>query len=226
MLTRTLACWLALAGLMAASPQVHAQDADARGTHPYFWFHSDNNGDWLPIKPEQFGQTPAFQPGEYYLGVSLRSAGETLRSHLRLEDEQGLVVMSVADDSSAAQAGLEEHDVLTHVDGVKITGQQMLVDAIQEAGKNDRDVELSYIRVGEHEKLSLKPMKRENFEAAEATPEHTQPFKLGPEQIDRLPKEFRNFFRNEGNQDVQAQLDELRQQMEELRKLMEESANK
>ena len=111
---------------------------------------------------------PQFQPGEYYLGLSLRPVGDTLRSHLRLEEEQGLVIMSVLEDSSASEAGLEQHDVLTFIDGVKIVGQQMLVDAIQEAGKNDREVELSYIRAGEHAKLSLKPMKRENFEANEA----------------------------------------------------------
>ena len=226
MLTRTLACSLALAGLVAASPLAQAQDADARGAHPPFWFHS-NNADWLPANPEQLGQfAPPFQPGEYYLGISLGPAGDTLRSHLRLNEQQGLVVMTVAGDSSAGEAGLERHDVLVEIDGVEITGQQMLVDAIQEAGKNDREVELSYIRAGEHDKVSLKPMKRENFEAREAAPEHARSFKLGPEQIDRLPKEFRHFFHNEGNQDVQSQLDELRQQLEELKKLMEDSANK
>lgn len=226
MLTRTLACSLALAGLIAASPLAQAQDADARGAHPSFWFHADNS-DRLPINPEQLGQFgPRFQPGEYYLGLSLRPVGETLRSHLRLEEEQGLVIMSVLDDSSANEAGLEKHDVLTQIDGVKITGQQMLVDVIQEAGKNDREIELSCIRAGEHEKRSLKPMKREDFEASEAASGAAEAFKLGPEQIERLPKEFRYFFRNEGNQDVQSQLNELRQQLDDLKKLMEDSVNK
>ena len=134
--------------------------------------------------------------------------------------------MSVLDDSSAGEAGLEKHDVLTQIDGAMITGQQMLVDAIQEAGKNDREIELSYIRAGEHEKLSLKAMQRENYEASEAAPEDAQPFKLGPEQIERFPKELRYFFRNEGNQDVQSQLDELRQQLKELKELMEDSVTK
>jgi hypothetical protein len=223
MLTRTLACSLALAGLIAASPLAQAQDADARGAHPHFWFHSNNSG-W-PINPEQFGPFgPQFQPGEYYLGLSLRPVGDTLRSHLRLEEEQGLVIMSVLEDSSASEAGLEQHDVLTQIDGVKILGQQMLVDAIQEAGENDREVELSYIRAGEHAKLSLKPMKRESFEASEAAPEDEKRFKVGPEQIERLPKEFRYFFRNEGNQDVQSKLDELRQQLKELQQRMEDPA--
>lgn len=227
MLTRTLACSLALAGLIAASPLAQAQDADARGAHPHFWFHTDNS-DLLPINPEQLGRfMPQFQPGEYYLGLSLRSVDETLRSHLRLDEHQGLVVMSVLDDSSAAAAGLEEHDVLTEIDGVKITGQQMLVDAIQEAGKNDREVELSYIRIGEPEKLSLKPMKRENFEASEAAPENAKRFELGPEQIQRLPEEFRNFFRDQlkGDRDVQSQLDEMREQMKELKERIEKSGN-
>ncbi len=101
----------------------------------------------------------------------------------------------------------------------------MLVDVIQEAGKNDREVELSYIRAGEHDRVSLTPMKRENFEANEEATEDARRFKLGPEQIERLPKEFRYFFRGEG-QDVQSQLDDLRQQIEELKKLMEDSASR
>lgn len=228
MLTRTLACSLALAGLIAASPLAQAQDADARGAHPYYWFGGDRS-DVLPINPEQWGRFMSqVRSGEYYLGLSLRPVDETLRSHLRLEEEQGLVVMSVLEDSSAGEAGLEKHDVLTQIDGVKITGQQMLVDAIQEAGKNDREVELSYVRAGEPAKLSLKPMKRENFEASEAAPENVQPFPLGPEQLEHLPNGLRHFLRDQfkGDHDLQSQIDSLREQIEELRKSMDEGANK
>ncbi len=121
MLTRTLACSLALAGLIAASPLAEAQDADARTN---FWWHTDNS-DLLPINPGHLGHFgPQFQPGEYYLGLSLAPVGDTLRSHLRLDEEQGLVVMSALDDSSAGEAGLERHDVLTQIDGVKIPGSR------------------------------------------------------------------------------------------------------
>ena len=220
MLTRCLACSLAVAGLLAAAPLAQAQEA----RHPH-WFKTDNS-DFLRINPDQIDRHYAPAPmGEYYIGLSLGPVSEILRSHLRLEEGQGVVVMSVLEESSAAEAGLEKYDIVLEIDGVKITDHEMLVDAIQAAGKADRAVELSYVRGGEHSMLSLKPMKREDFEPRQADAEQQErSWQVGPEQIDRLPKELRHFFRNQmQNDDVQTQLDELRDQLREMKELIEKS---
>ena len=54
------------------------------------------------------------------LGASLAPVDAVLRSHLGIAEETGRVVTEVAAGSPASGAGLEVHDVITHVDGARV----------------------------------------------------------------------------------------------------------
>jgi len=95
----------------------------------------------------------AAEPGEpqtgeqhYRIGVQLAEADETLRSQLRLAAGEGLVVTEVLQESPAAMAGLQNHDVLTKLDGKRLTKIEAVNGQIQEI--RDRKVSVSLFRGG------------------------------------------------------------------------------
>ena len=86
--------------------------------------------------------------------MTLAQADDALRSQLRLAQGEGLVVTEVVADSPAAKAGLKQHDVLTQLDGKRLTTVEACNAQIQEikdrkvtatlsAGARNPTVELS-----------------------------------------------------------------------------------
>ena len=66
---------------------------------------------------QQFSMQRTF---DSQLGLELETAQPALRAQLVLEDDQGLVVNRVLEDSSAAAAGVEQYDVIVSVDGESV----------------------------------------------------------------------------------------------------------
>ncbi|HEU5116095.1 MAG TPA: PDZ domain-containing protein, partial [Isosphaeraceae bacterium] len=80
-----------------------------------------------PVNEEKADTKP-----EYYIGIYTNPVDEVLRSHLGLrEDQVGLVVQGVMEDSPAAQAGLAAGDVLLAARDSSITSVDQLNDLIQ-----------------------------------------------------------------------------------------------
>ncbi len=93
-------------------------------------------------------------PTRYWLGVSCREAGETLRQQLRLGNS-GLVVEETADDSPAGKAGITANDVLLEAGGRKLKKVADLVAAVGESG--GKPLKISLIRGGRKKELEVKP---------------------------------------------------------------------
>lgn len=96
--------------------------------------------------------------GDYWIGLACVPASDTLRAHLGLHDDQGLVVESVVPDSPAAKAGIEVNDVLVAAGNQKTGTIQELVDAISRAKKSKLTIQL--YRAGKLEKVDVTPAKR------------------------------------------------------------------
>ena len=92
---------------------------------------------------------------QYRVGVTLAPADDTLRAQLRLASGEGLVVTDVIADGPAAKAGVKKHDVLTLLDGKRLT----TVDAInsQVQSIKDRKVTVVFIRGGQEMSRELAP---------------------------------------------------------------------
>jgi hypothetical protein len=95
----------------------------------------------------------------FYLGVSLQPVGEALRSHLKLDPAVGLIVEGIAVDSPAAEV-LQPYDVITEVDDHPITQHSDLVQAVQKAGAEEREVKLNLIRGGQPQTVTTTPARR------------------------------------------------------------------
>ena len=95
----------------------------------------------------------------YRIGVTLSEADDTLRQQLRLATGEGLVVTEVLADSSAARAGVQTHDVLTMLDGTRLTTVEAINAQIQ--ALKDKEVELRLLRSGKELSISITPRKTE-----------------------------------------------------------------
>jgi hypothetical protein len=93
----------------------------------------------------------------YRIGVTLSESDETLRQQLRLAAGEGLVVTEVVADSAAAKAGIQTHDVLTVLDGKRLTTVEAINAQIQEV--KDNSVELRLLRGGKEMTIQIAPRK-------------------------------------------------------------------
>jgi DNA-binding transcriptional MerR regulator len=95
---------------------------------------------------------------KFGVGVSLSpEVPAALRAQLKLDENQGVLVQSVAEDSPADKAGLKEFDLLLAVNGEVIDAHSDLVDAVQKAGEEKSALSLDYVSGGEHKSVKLTP---------------------------------------------------------------------
>ena len=92
---------------------------------------------------------------QYRIGVTLAQADDALRNQLRLAQGEGLVVTEVVADSPAAKAGLKQHDVLTQLDGKRLTTVEACNSQIQEI--KDRQLTATFVRGGKESSVELSP---------------------------------------------------------------------
>ncbi|GAB3019034.1 peptidase S1 [Nocardioides flavus (ex Wang et al. 2016)] len=90
--------------------------------------------------------------------VDQMAAGET-PTHARLgirvaDDEAGARIVEVTPGSTAAEAGIEPDDVITSVDGRRITGADSLVATIRSYRPGDQ-VEVTWTRAGEEQEATV-----------------------------------------------------------------------
>ena len=97
-----------------------------------------------------------------YVGVALHPVdlGAALATRLRLEQQNGLVILSVADGSPADVAGLLIGDVVLTANGQSLRNHSSFLDALWnvDAGAT---LELELVRGGERKTVSVTPTDRE-----------------------------------------------------------------
>ena len=111
-----------------------------------------------------------------YIGLSVRDVDESL---LDFGIPAGAEVHAVTEDSPAAEAGLEENDIITAANGETITGSGDLVDFIRACQAGDK-VELTVYRKGET--ITLTVTVSENVKSALPEPEETENENAGEPQ--------------------------------------------
>lgn len=108
----------------------------------------------------QEADEPAQQMPAYWIGLLGGPVSDELRAHLELPAEQGILVREVVSDSPAAQAGIQQYDILLRAGGDELTDMQDLVNHVVEAGEAEGEVELELIRRGRQETVKVAPEQR------------------------------------------------------------------
>lgn len=92
----------------------------------------------------------------FFIGLQCIPADDTLRQQLQL-DGHGLVVQSVVPEMPAAEAGLQEHDVLLSIGDEPLDSVDELMDLVQQAGASP--ITVKFLRAGEEQTVEITPVK-------------------------------------------------------------------
>jgi S1-C subfamily serine protease len=101
-------------------------------------------------------------------GISLAPADDVLRGHLKLPKDQGLVVTALDPNCSAAQAGIQQNDILLRLDATPLAKPDDFVARLKEIG--EKPLNLSVLRGGEVRVLRVQPKIRVTLEPVQPTP--------------------------------------------------------
>lgn len=135
--------WLtgAVIGLLSLSP-VLAQESATKSDSP----------------AETQAPTETTKPSSYWIGLQCFPVPAPLRAHLKLPDDQGLVVAAVVPGSPAMQAGIKPHDILVKANDKPLNKVQDLIDVVEAA--KDQAFKIELLRGGSSTTVEAKPTKR------------------------------------------------------------------
>lgn len=109
---------------------------------------------------EKFFNNRVAPPADgYWVGLQLEPAGETLRSQLKLEGEQGLVVTELFPDTPAVTSGFAKHDIVLKVDEQPATDVEGFNKIVQET-KGEKELTVTLYRGGAPQTIKVTPAKR------------------------------------------------------------------
>jgi membrane-associated protease RseP (regulator of RpoE activity) len=124
------------------------QDDFTRAQHSrWYW----NNGDAMHNQP-------LFLASRTHADLQLAAADESLREHLNLPKGQGVVVTWVDPNSTAAQAGIEQNDILLTVGDRSLGKPDDLFERLKEVG--EKPVALTLLRAGSRKTIQVQPQIR------------------------------------------------------------------
>ncbi len=111
------------------------------GCHSLSNSHSEN----VKVRSDQLYQSLVsggglswFQLANPYMGMSLTPADDALRAHLQLPKDQGLIVTSLDIHSPAAQAGIQQNDILLDLENASLGKPEDLEKCLKAAGDKRR----------------------------------------------------------------------------------------
>jgi membrane-associated protease RseP (regulator of RpoE activity) len=116
-----------------------------------------------PAAPEEDAvrEVMIFRSGGSRLGVSIEDISADRAKELRLKEETGVEIKAVVPDSPAAEAGLEEGDVILEYQGARVESAAQLVRMVRETPAG-RTVTLEVSRDGSPRTVRVKVEEREN----------------------------------------------------------------
>ena len=159
------------------------------------------------------------------------------------KDVKGVVVESTMADSPAEKVGIKKGDVIVSADRKTISVHTDLMEKIQEAGKNDKPLQLLIERDGETMTLEVKPTKMKTSDLAMETIELSLPTTEGfvldsNEMLERFkdadamrnapmnPSVFLKALRSGEDGGLAKEVAELKNEIAELKKLVKELVDK
>lgn len=107
-------------------------------------------------RPPQPPTPFSFREGRrVWLGIQMTDLNRDLAEYFGVREKEGVLILSVADDSPAARAGLRAGDVILEIDGDAIRDKEDLIDAISEREAGE-EIEIKYQRKGDTETVRVK----------------------------------------------------------------------
>lgn len=105
------------------------------------------NRRFRPPKPPRLPHAFSFRTGRAWLGIRMADLNNDLADYFDVDENEGVLVLSVMEDSPADEAGLKAGDVIVKVDEEKIRGETDLLDILADKEPGD-EVEIVVKRKG------------------------------------------------------------------------------
>jgi C-terminal processing protease CtpA/Prc len=188
----------------------------------------------LTVTPEKRSLMSHFRMGRRFIGVNVQELDSDLASYFKVDPGAGLLITRVEPNGPAAEAGIRSGDILTHIDGKKVTDSRSVSDLIEEG--NSESVEVTVLRNGNEMKMVITPGNREMFDPSEMQRfrEFPQMFN-SPEfqsEMESLKNELKDLkldlegIRTEHLESLREEIQrELKQEMDKLRNELKEKKN-
>jgi S1-C subfamily serine protease len=109
-----------------------------------------------------------FRPSDQTAGMGLTPADDALRAHLSLPKNQGLIVTSLEANAPAAQAGIQQDDVLLKLGDTPLAKTDDLVENLRAMG--DKAASLTLLRGGKSSVIQVQPQVRVTLGPVQAKP--------------------------------------------------------
>jgi membrane-associated protease RseP (regulator of RpoE activity) len=166
---------------------------------------------------------------KYFIGVQCTPLDDEQRALLELDDEGGLMVVAVTEESPALGAGIQADDVLLFAGETALTTPEVLIKAVQEAGEKSKEIKLTIIRDGKEQQVSVKPAEREaneleqfNFDFEGIPQEMQEKIRIAPQILEQVgPGIIRA--REAMNEEIQQQMRNAHEQMQKAHEQMQKA---
>jgi membrane-associated protease RseP (regulator of RpoE activity) len=197
----------------------------------------DGQPQTVTVIPEK-REFPSFpRMGGRYLGINLQNLDPDLAAYFQVDPNEGVLVTRIEPDSPAAKAGFHSGDIITHINGNKISSAEDVSKIISDG--DSETVEVIVLRHGTEQKLIAKPEKRDFFNhRAMMQDMHDLPQQMMNDpafnsQMENLKNELRDLkdqmqgmrqeeidqMRNEIQNQLKQEMDKLRSELKEKKEL-------
>lgn len=92
--------------------------------------------------------------GRPRLGVQVQELNKDLAPYFKVEEKGGVLILDVTKESPAEKAGLKAGDVITKIDGEKITDADDLINSLRDYEEGD-EAAIEYVRQGKTATLQV-----------------------------------------------------------------------
>ena len=198
---RTMTWLLIAAGLVGGAVGIRAQEAEQEG-------EAVEGPERERIVRMRMPSPPALAAGGW-LGVRVDDVDAGTAGELGLDEPRGAVVEGVEEDSPAAEAGLEEGDVIVTFDGDAVRSVAELVRLVRETPAG-RSVTVEVVRDGERRRLPVTVGERER------RPLRVRVAPGGLEDLEVRMERLGEELSEERMEEIRARIEEARERMEEL----------
>ncbi|MCF8364521.1 MAG: Do family serine endopeptidase [Bacteroidales bacterium] len=96
-----------------------------------------------------------------YIGVTIRDIDNKFAEEMELEDLQGVYVVSVVENSSAADADIRAEDIILGIDGIQVNSTSRLLETVGQHNPGDK-IEVTIRRNGDLKKKEVLLKNRQN----------------------------------------------------------------
>jgi membrane-associated protease RseP (regulator of RpoE activity) len=167
------------------------------------------------------------------LGVNLQNLDPDLAAYFQVDPNEGVLVTRIESDSPAEKAGIHSGDIITHINGNKVSSAEDVAKMISEG--DAETVELIVLRHGAQQKIIAKPENRgEFFDHRSMMPEMRElphmmdspEFKSQMEDLKNELRDLKDEFQGYRKEEIDRMRDEIqnqiKDQMEKLRAELKE----